>query len=362
MTFVKFQPEASAENSLLYRWGAHCSKIKKKIISTLLLLQHPVIPGRGRMICVFSWGPSEQGCSWIHLVEVHTEEMLSYLIMVKRGTTLLTHFYYYGFETPWFCSVPYWGSCWWLLINNLFLPHNCVLSSRQCWSWSQRSVHLFQQRIQREGTGKGCLRWCLVEAVSHILGSLDLVEASTPHHIQTEISEKSLDVLKYHPPGPRLVPSPAPSSLELGDLEGRGTSKVQEEGSFLFGQEGGGDDVVDACWDMVRLHVAEATSGKRERERKRDPSDGKLQWRLKNSNTIRLICRTLHSYGTIIEWRVMDSSVYIHTRYLRNMADLWHILVMLICVNGHSNTYCFVSGLVAVADVCDSTLTYCMWG
>lgn len=60
--------------------------------------------------------------------------------------------------------------------------------------------------------------------------------------------------------------SPAPSSLELGDLEGRGAGKVQEEGSFLFGQEGGGDDVVDACWDVLRLHVAEATSGKRQRD------------------------------------------------------------------------------------------------
>lgn len=50
------------------------------------------------------------------------------------------------------------------------------------------------------------------------------------------------------------------SSLKLRDLEGCSAAKVQEEGSFLFGQEGGGGDVVDACWDQVHLHVAETTS------------------------------------------------------------------------------------------------------
>lgn len=71
-----------------------------------------------------------------------------------------------------------------------------------------------------------------------------------------------------HEPHSQPLPllSPAPSLLEMGDLEGYGAGKVQEERSFLFGQEGGGDDVVDACWDVVRLHVAEATSGERERE------------------------------------------------------------------------------------------------
>lgn len=54
-------------------------------------------------------------------------------------------------------------------------------------------------------------------------------------------------------------PPSAPPSLELRDLEGGGAGEVQEEGSFLFGQEGGGDDVVEAGWDVVRLHVAEAT-------------------------------------------------------------------------------------------------------
>ncbi len=62
------------------------------------------------------------------------------------------------------------------------------------------------------------------------------------------------------------LPSSAPSSLEMGDLEGGSAGEVQEEGSFLFGQEGGGDDVVDACRDVVQLHVAEATSGKKGRK------------------------------------------------------------------------------------------------
>lgn len=53
-----------------------------------------------------------------------------------------------------------------------------------------------------------------------------------------------------------------PSSLELGDLERRRAGKVQEKGSFLFGQEGGGGDIVDACWDVVHLHVTEPTPGK----------------------------------------------------------------------------------------------------
>lgn len=57
--------------------------------------------------------------------------------------------------------------------------------------------------------------------------------------------------------------SPAPSSLQLRDPERRRAGKVQEEGTFLFGQEGGRDDVVDARWDVFSLHVAEATSGKR---------------------------------------------------------------------------------------------------
>lgn len=86
----------------------------------------------------------------------------------------------------------------------------------------------------------------LGEAASHILGSLCFIEASS--------------YPKYCP-----SPCPPPSSLELGDLERRGAGKVQEEGAFLFGQEGGGDDVVDACWDVVNLHVAEATPGKRDR-------------------------------------------------------------------------------------------------
>lgn len=50
------------------------------------------------------------------------------------------------------------------------------------------------------------------------------------------------------------------SSLELGDFEGGSAGKVQEERSFLFRQEGGGGDVVDACWDVVQLHVAETAS------------------------------------------------------------------------------------------------------
>lgn len=50
------------------------------------------------------------------------------------------------------------------------------------------------------------------------------------------------------------------SSLELGDLERRRAGQVQEKGPFLFRQEGGGCDIVDACWDVVHLQVTEATS------------------------------------------------------------------------------------------------------
>lgn len=50
------------------------------------------------------------------------------------------------------------------------------------------------------------------------------------------------------------------ASLELGDLQGRRAEEVQEERPFLFGQEGGGDQVVEACRDVIQLHVAEAAS------------------------------------------------------------------------------------------------------
>ena len=52
----------------------------------------------------------------------------------------------------------------------------------------------------------------------------------------------------------------------MGDLEGQGAAKVQEEVSFLFGQESGGDDVVDASWHMVKLQVAEPTPRESESE------------------------------------------------------------------------------------------------
>lgn len=55
-------------------------------------------------------------------------------------------------------------------------------------------------------------------------------------------------------------------SLQLWDLQGWGTGDIQKEGSFLFGQEGGWGDVVDACWDVVQLHVAETTSGDKRRK------------------------------------------------------------------------------------------------
>lgn len=50
------------------------------------------------------------------------------------------------------------------------------------------------------------------------------------------------------------------ASLELGDLEGCCAEEVQEEGSFLFGKEGCGHQVVEASGDVVQLHVAEAAS------------------------------------------------------------------------------------------------------
>lgn len=92
-----------------------------------------------------------------------------------------------------------------------------------------------------------------------------LLRPCSPHHIQSTVSEipndilypcKSLSLSKSLPP----VLFPAPSSLQLRDFEGCGAGKVQEEGSFLFGEEGGGNDVVDACWDVFGFHVAEAAS------------------------------------------------------------------------------------------------------
>lgn len=93
-----------------------------------------------------------------------------------------------------------------------------------------------------------------------------------PRHIHGTVPETIPSCpWKYLSSSPRprllllLLFLPAPPSLKLGHLEGRGAGKVQEEGSFLFWQEGGGDDVVDACWDVFRLHVAEATSSHKEK-------------------------------------------------------------------------------------------------
>lgn len=66
-----------------------------------------------------------------------------------------------------------------------------------------------------------------------------------------------------------------PSSLELGDLERWRAGKIQEKGSFLFGQEGGGGDVVDACWNMFHLHVTEAASGITDGEEEEIPPNQK---------------------------------------------------------------------------------------
>lgn len=54
---------------------------------------------------------------------------------------------------------------------------------------------------------------------------------------------------------PTLPPSP---SLQLGDPEWRRTAEVQEEGPLLLGEEGGGDDVVDAGGDVLHLQVTKA--------------------------------------------------------------------------------------------------------
>lgn len=53
-------------------------------------------------------------------------------------------------------------------------------------------------------------------------------------------------------------------SLKLGDFKRCYAAEVQEKGSFLFRQKGGGDDIVDACGDVIRLHVTEATPGERQ--------------------------------------------------------------------------------------------------
>lgn len=49
-------------------------------------------------------------------------------------------------------------------------------------------------------------------------------------------------------------------SLQLCHFEGCGAGEVQEEGAFLFGQEGGGHHVVNARRDLFAIHVAEAAS------------------------------------------------------------------------------------------------------
>lgn len=65
--------------------------------------------------------------------------------------------------------------------------------------------------------------------------------------------------MRTHYPSCPFAPPASVSSLQLGDLQRYGATEVQEEGPFLFGQEGGGSDVVDAGGDLVHLHVAEAT-------------------------------------------------------------------------------------------------------
>lgn len=82
-----------------------------------------------------------------------------------------------------------------------------------------------------------------------------------PCHFQNAVSE----IYSTMPPS-TFLPIPAPSSLELGDLQGWSTAEVQKEGSFLFRQESGGGDVIDACWDMIYLHVAETTSARSKEE------------------------------------------------------------------------------------------------
>lgn len=49
-------------------------------------------------------------------------------------------------------------------------------------------------------------------------------------------------------------------SLKLGHFSRRGGAKVQEKGSFLFGEEGGGGDVVDSSGNMVQLQITKTTS------------------------------------------------------------------------------------------------------
>lgn len=56
------------------------------------------------------------------------------------------------------------------------------------------------------------------------------------------------------PHGPHVLPC---SSLQLGDTERCRAADVQEEGALLLGEEGGGDDVVDAGRDVFQLQVAE---------------------------------------------------------------------------------------------------------
>lgn len=55
-------------------------------------------------------------------------------------------------------------------------------------------------------------------------------------------------------------------SLQLCRLDGDNTIKVQEKGSFLFGQESTGNDIVDPSRYVFQFQVAKPTPVFRENE------------------------------------------------------------------------------------------------
>lgn len=139
---------------------------------------------------------------------------------------------------PWWLMhfSPYRSPSW------LYLQNRFVVSLIQFWNSSPH-----QKKVSvKEG---------------EMLAAVTFWALWRPWHFQNAVSE----IYSTMPPS-TFLPIPAPSSLELGDLEGCSTAEVQKEGSFLFGQESGGGDVIDACWDMIHLHVAETTSARSKEE------------------------------------------------------------------------------------------------
>lgn len=258
------------------------------------------------------------------------------LIMANGSTAALCHYHCVISDVSIFYFVPKHLDCWRVLFHTEVPLADSLLINYSFTELCGLVTVCPQQRSQWEELGRRCdTFWaslCFIGTSSH------------PKYSSSDIP--------WHPTlsqSPCPVLSPAPSSLELRDLDGQGAGKVQEEGSFLFGQEGGGDDVVDACWDVLHLHVAEATSGKRQR----DSASAEISWE-EETTWFRLefippSIQTSVSFtkSKIIPWRRADG-VYIKTCYLqRHLVHLCDVLNVLICA--HNNSSCLLDFLSCVS-------------